>query len=98
VAVVNPTIFFAQSLKDGLIARGMSVSGEAVDFDDIAAEMASTERRVLVTTQSPPLRDIATVLMKVSQNLYAETFLKALGASKNGLGTTEGGGSQRATP
>jgi len=91
VAVVNPTIFFAQSLKDGLIARGMSVSGEAVDFDDIAAEMASTERRVLVTTQSPPLRDIATVLMKVSQNLYAETFLKALGASKNGLGTTEGG-------
>ena len=91
VAVVNPTTFFAQSLKDGLIARGISVSGDAVDFDDIAAEMASTDRRVLVTTQSPPLRDIATVLMKVSQNLYAETFLKALGASKNGLGTTEGG-------
>ncbi len=91
VAVVNPTIFFAQSLKDGLIARGIPVSGDAVDFDDIAAEMPSPERRVLVTTQSPPLREIATVLMKVSQNLYAETFLKALGASKNGLGTTEGG-------
>ncbi len=91
VAVVNPTTFFVQSLKDGLVARGMPVSGDAVDFDDIAAEMASTDRRVVVTTQSPPLRDIATVLMKVSQNLYAETFLKALGASKNGLGTTEGG-------
>ena len=91
VAVVNPTVFFAQSLKDGLIARGIPVSGDAADVDDIAAEMASSERRVLVTTQSPPLRDLATVLMKVSQNLYAETFLKALGASKNGLGTTEGG-------
>ena len=91
VAVVNPTIFFAQSLKDGLVARGIPVSGDAVDFDDIAAEMPSSERRVLVTTKSPPLREIAVVLMKISQNLYAETLLKALGASKNGLGTTEGG-------
>jgi serine-type D-Ala-D-Ala carboxypeptidase/endopeptidase (penicillin-binding protein 4) len=91
VAVVNPTLFFAQSLRDGLVARGIAVSGEAVDFDDIAAELPPAERRVLVTTQSPPLREMAAVLMKVSQNLYAETFLKALGASKNGLGTTEGG-------
>ena len=29
--------------------------------------------------------------MKVSQNLYAETLLKAIGASRNGLGTVEGG-------
>jgi serine-type D-Ala-D-Ala carboxypeptidase/endopeptidase (penicillin-binding protein 4) len=91
VAVVNPTVFFAQGLKDALMARGIPVSGEAVDFDDIAAEMPSTDRRVLVSTQSPTLREIATVLMKVSQNLYAETLLKALGSSKNGLGTTEGG-------
>ena len=94
VAVVNPTIYFAQSLRDGLIARGLAVRGAAVDFDDIAAEAgtpAPPERRVLVSTSSPPLRDIATVLMKVSQNLYAETLLKALGASKGGLGTAEGG-------
>ena len=69
----------------------IAVSGDAVDFDDIAAEMPSTERRMLVTIESPPLREMATVLMKVSQNLYAETLLKALGASQNGLGTTEGG-------
>ena len=65
---MNPTVFYAQALKDGLIARGIPVSGDAVDFDDIAAEMPSTERRVLVTTQSPPLRDMAIVLMKVSMN------------------------------
>jgi PBP4 family serine-type D-alanyl-D-alanine carboxypeptidase len=40
---------------------------------------------------SPPLREIATVLMKVSQNLYAETLLKATGAARGGLGTFEGG-------
>jgi D-alanyl-D-alanine carboxypeptidase/D-alanyl-D-alanine-endopeptidase (penicillin-binding protein 4) len=91
VAVVNPTIFFAQSLKDGLAARGIAVTGQAVDFDDIAAEMPTGDVRVLATTPSPPLREIAAVLMKVSQNLYAETLLKALGAARNGLGTAEGG-------
>jgi D-alanyl-D-alanine carboxypeptidase/D-alanyl-D-alanine-endopeptidase (penicillin-binding protein 4) len=92
VAVINPTLFFAQSLKEGLIARGIPVSGEAVDGDDVAAqpEMA-LERRVLVTTTSPPLRDIATVLMKVSQNQYAETLLKAAGAANGGIGTTSAG-------
>jgi serine-type D-Ala-D-Ala carboxypeptidase/endopeptidase (penicillin-binding protein 4) len=93
VAVVNPTIFFAQSLKDYLVDRGIEVTGAAADLDDVAAELATNqgERRVLVSTQSPPLRDIATVLMKVSQNLYAETFLKAIGAARGGLGTFEGG-------
>jgi D-alanyl-D-alanine carboxypeptidase/D-alanyl-D-alanine-endopeptidase (penicillin-binding protein 4) len=91
VAVVNPTVFFAQSLKDGLSARGIAVAGDAVDFDDVAATTATAERRVLVTTQSPPLTEIATVLMKVSQNLYAETLSKALGASRGGLGTWAGG-------
>jgi D-alanyl-D-alanine carboxypeptidase/D-alanyl-D-alanine-endopeptidase (penicillin-binding protein 4) len=91
VAVINPTVFFAQSLKDGLVARGIAVAGEAVDFDDIAGEMTGGDLRVLATTSSPPLSVIATVLMKASQNLYAETLLKALGAARNGLGTAEGG-------
>ncbi len=94
VAVVNPTMFFAQAVKDGLTARGIAVSGEAADLDDVAATWQAQgppDRRVLVSTESPPLRDIATVLMKVSQNLYAETLLKALGAARGGLGTAEGG-------
>ena len=93
VAVVNPTIFFAQSLKDGLIARGIAVTGSAVDQDDVAAELspATAERRTIVTTSSPPLRQIATVLMKVSQNVYAETLIKAIGGAKDGLGTFDGG-------
>ena len=41
VAVVNPTIFFGQALKDGLAARGIPVSGQVVDLDDIAAEMVA---------------------------------------------------------
>jgi D-alanyl-D-alanine carboxypeptidase/D-alanyl-D-alanine-endopeptidase (penicillin-binding protein 4) len=96
VAVVNPTIFFAQALKDALVARGIAVRGDAVDFDDVAAQAlasgaATTSRRVLASSASPPLREIAMVLMKVSQNLYAETLLKALGTAHGGLGTAQAG-------
>jgi serine-type D-Ala-D-Ala carboxypeptidase/endopeptidase (penicillin-binding protein 4) len=92
VAVVNPTIYFAQSLKDALIASGIHVSGDAVDLDDVAASLKDAPpRRVLARAESPPLREIAPVLMKVSQNLYAETLLKAAGSVNGGLGTTEAG-------
>lgn len=94
VAVVNPTLYYVRSLKDALVANGIAVSGDAVDLDDIAAEVLMappTDTRVLASTQSPPLREIAAVMMKVSQNLYAETLLKALGAAHGGLGTAEGG-------
>jgi D-alanyl-D-alanine carboxypeptidase/D-alanyl-D-alanine-endopeptidase (penicillin-binding protein 4) len=101
VAVVNPTLFYAQSVKRELSTRGITVSGPAVDYDDIAAELmdesansdpgAAPTRTILATTESPSLREIATVLMKVSQNLYAETLLKAVAANQGGLGTAEGG-------
>jgi len=91
VAVVNPTVFFVQALKDALTTRGIEVAGEAIDGDDVLNLPAATARHELARTPSPPLRDIATVLMKVSQNLYAETLLKAAGAAGGGLGTTEGG-------
>jgi D-alanyl-D-alanine carboxypeptidase/D-alanyl-D-alanine-endopeptidase (penicillin-binding protein 4) len=93
VAVVNPTGYFAQSLKDALVGVGIEVTGEAVDYDDVAAEFAgpTESRRVLASAESPSLRDMGTVLMKVSQNLYAETFVKAIGAAAGGVGTTSGG-------
>jgi D-alanyl-D-alanine carboxypeptidase/D-alanyl-D-alanine-endopeptidase (penicillin-binding protein 4) len=97
VAVINPTLFFAQSLKDALIARGIRVRGEAADFDDVAGSIAASDgaagadRRTIAATPSPPLREIATVLMKASQNLYAESLLKAAGAARGGLGTTAAG-------
>ena len=93
VAVLNPTVFFAHSLKDALAARGIEIRGDAVDIDEVAAGLAppSAERRVLATAWSAPLREVAGVLMKVSQNLYAETLLKATGAVAGGLGTTAAG-------
>ena len=96
VAVVNPTVFFVQSFKEALSAAGIRVIGDAVDLDDVpmpertAVETAGA-RRVLVKSESAPLREIAVVLMKVSQNLYAETLLKASGVAAGKAGTVEGG-------
>lgn len=91
VAVVNPTVYFARALKDALIAHGIAVRGEAVDADDIRNAPPPASRRMLVESVSPPLSEIAKVMMKASQNLYAETLLKAAGAAGGGLGTAEAG-------
>ncbi|HYT75512.1 MAG TPA: D-alanyl-D-alanine carboxypeptidase/D-alanyl-D-alanine-endopeptidase [Vicinamibacterales bacterium] len=91
VAVVNPTVYFVQALKDALIARGIAVSGDAVDVHDHPYATPKEGFPAFATSLSPPLRDIATVMMKVSQNLYAETLLKAVGAAKNGRGTADAG-------
>jgi D-alanyl-D-alanine carboxypeptidase/D-alanyl-D-alanine-endopeptidase (penicillin-binding protein 4) len=92
VAVVNPTAYFVQSLRDALITRGIGVNGPAVDIDDLPqAATAVAPRRVLTRSESQPLRDIAAVMMKISQNLYAETLLKAAGAASNGVGTAPAG-------
>ena len=94
VAVVNPTVFFSQGVKDALVSRGITVAGEAADGDDVAAELARNgfpTFRVLHTTLSPTLQEIGTVLMKVSQNQYGETLLKAIGAKQSGLGSFRAG-------
>ena len=90
VAVVNPTIYFAQALKDALVAHGITVRGDALDADDVLNAPSRDARRVLAESDSPSLREIATTMMKVSQNLYAETLFKGLGAAKAGLGTADG--------
>lgn len=91
VAVVNPTHFFVRALRAALAARGIEVTDFTADIDDLPEADRLAARRVIVETPSPPLRDIATVTMKVSHNLYAETLLKATGAAKGEVGTAARG-------
>ena len=84
VAVANPTLYFTHALLQGLIARGIAVQGLPLELQRWEGRISTLPRRVLVETESPPLREIATTMMKVSQNLYAETLLKAVGAAKSG--------------
>ena len=91
LSVDNPTLFFVTVLRNTLIARGITVAGAAVDIDDISDPPARGAATVLLSHRSPPLSTLATTLMKVSQNLYAETFLKTIGAAGGGVGTAADG-------
>jgi len=94
VSVDNPTIFFVEAMKLALIARGLDVRGAAVDIGSLQGEAApgvNNDRgggppgvnndRLVATNRSAPLSTLAIRLMKDSQNQYAETLLKTLGAA-----------------
>ena len=81
-AVYNPTLYFVSALRAALIANGIEVRGEAVDIDDLAVP-PSTDRGVLLLSHySAPLPALAMTMMKLSQNLFAETLLYATGPSQ----------------
>jgi D-alanyl-D-alanine carboxypeptidase/D-alanyl-D-alanine-endopeptidase (penicillin-binding protein 4) len=79
VSVDNPTMFMAGALRRALVAKGIAVSGEAVDVDSLPAVPDLSSAQTLVTCTSPTLAEIGKVLLKVSQNLYADTLLKRIG-------------------
>jgi D-alanyl-D-alanine carboxypeptidase/D-alanyl-D-alanine-endopeptidase (penicillin-binding protein 4) len=84
VAVADPTLYFTHAFVLAMIERGIAVRGVPKALPEPRNILAPIPRTVLVESQSPPLREIATTMMKVSQNLYAETLLKAIGAVKSG--------------
>jgi D-alanyl-D-alanine carboxypeptidase/D-alanyl-D-alanine-endopeptidase (penicillin-binding protein 4) len=81
VSVDNPTLFFAASFRNALIAAGIQVGGAAADLDDLLEAPPVNADTVVAIHRSPPLSELARRLMKDSQNLYAETLIKTLGGS-----------------
>jgi D-alanyl-D-alanine carboxypeptidase/D-alanyl-D-alanine-endopeptidase (penicillin-binding protein 4) len=79
VSVYNPTQYFVSALRAGLIANGIEIRGPALDIDDGDSLPDGAAGATLITHRSPPLRVLAGTMMKLSQNLYAETILQALG-------------------
>src|SRR5262249_44721579 len=72
IAVGNPTLWFANVLRNRLVRDGIDVTGEAVDIDDIHPPPDRTTSTVLFTHVSRTLGEIAQPLLKDSINLYAE--------------------------
>jgi len=84
VSVDNPTAFMAGAFRRALLGRGIEVSGGAIDADELPAPPDVTGGETLVSYTSPPLSEIGKILLKVSQNLYADTLLKAIGRPADG--------------
>jgi PBP4 family serine-type D-alanyl-D-alanine carboxypeptidase len=92
--VHNPTLFAVTVFREVLAARGISVSGEVVDIDEIDKEPLNGYAHRwtrMAAAASPALTDIITVVNKRSQNFYAEQLLKTLGARVRGQGSASGG-------
>ncbi|MEW5981737.1 MAG: D-alanyl-D-alanine carboxypeptidase/D-alanyl-D-alanine-endopeptidase [Acidobacteriota bacterium] len=108
VSVDNPTLFLAEALRRALVSRGVDVAGGAADIDTLPAPprpadaghpaspvSARAGSTVLLTHVSPPLADIIKVMLKVSQNMYADTLLRVIGTTADGdrlpAGTADAG-------
>ena len=90
-AVDNPTLFFVEALRLALSSRGITVTGGSWDIDDEGTRPSTNGRRTIATHLSPPLSVLAGYAMKVSQNMYAEAFLKTLGRATSERGTATAG-------
>jgi serine-type D-Ala-D-Ala carboxypeptidase/endopeptidase (penicillin-binding protein 4) len=80
-SVDNPTEFFVGAFRNALATEGIDVAGDAIDIDDFSSKPDLSNARTIAVRQSPPLSQLATSMMKVSQNQYAEILLKAVGAT-----------------
>lgn len=87
VAVADPPLYFARAFRAALVARGIAVSGPARSARTDPPGPFSPAAPVLVRHRSAPLGEMAGTLMKVSQNLYAELLLHALGGAHGKRGT-----------
>jgi serine-type D-Ala-D-Ala carboxypeptidase/endopeptidase (penicillin-binding protein 4) len=81
-SVDNPTRFFASAFRSALIAEGVDVAGEAVDIDDFLSKPDLGQVATLAVLPSSPLSELIGSMMRVSQNQYAEIFLKAIGGRR----------------
>jgi D-alanyl-D-alanine carboxypeptidase/D-alanyl-D-alanine-endopeptidase (penicillin-binding protein 4) len=82
VSTDNPTLALLLPLRDALGRFGIAVSGDVTDIDEIAGKPVGP-RRLLHLHESPPLREIGIRLMKVSQNLIAETLRARIGMASD---------------
>jgi D-alanyl-D-alanine carboxypeptidase/D-alanyl-D-alanine-endopeptidase (penicillin-binding protein 4) len=81
----RPALAAAKMLRAKLVDRGIRVDGKA------RLGQAEQSTAVIATRQSPALRWLVRTMDRQSDNFYAETFTKLLGALEAGNGTTRAG-------
>lgn len=91
VSIHNPTVHFLSALKWELVMLGIPVYGQPKDADDLGNAERLAKKRLLFVHQSVPFKQVLTVLMKESQNLYAESLVKLLGARFGKAGSFDEG-------
>ena len=79
--IPDPALYLARYLTDQLQQKGILVDGSPSCYRIEVEEnrWKKGERKEIVTTYSPTLREIASVCNHVSHNLYADALVKTVG-------------------
>ena len=91
LAVQLPVRYFLTALRKTLQDEGIDVAQAAVRSSDDPGFHVSVGSQLLWVQPSPPLSEIIKPLLKVSQNLYAETLARTLGLAVRKEGSFEAG-------
>jgi len=73
--IADPALYAAQALRDALQHAGIRVTGKVT----VNAAPRNWQERIAII-ESPPLWQLLSIVLKPSQNLYAETLFKGLSA------------------
>ncbi|MDR0575318.1 MAG: D-alanyl-D-alanine carboxypeptidase/D-alanyl-D-alanine-endopeptidase [Tannerella sp.] len=79
--IPEPALFLSQYIMTLLKKEQISVIGAPTCYRILSGEKKweKQERKILTTTYSPPLKDLVRITNHVSNNLYADAFLKTIG-------------------
>ena len=79
--IPDPALYLARYLTDQLKQKGLRVDGSPSCYRIEVEEnrWKKGERKEIVTTYSPTLREIASICNHVSHNLYADALVKTVG-------------------
>jgi D-alanyl-D-alanine carboxypeptidase/D-alanyl-D-alanine-endopeptidase (penicillin-binding protein 4) len=90
LSVPDPVRFLAAAFSEALVAGGVEIGGPPPPDPNIVRSRDVSAARLLAAHRSASLRMLARRLIEVSQNQYAETLLKTIGAQA-GDATSAGG-------
>ena len=92
LSIHDPTQYFLAGLKWELVRQGIKIYGDPIDADLVAGREKLSNKNPLFIHTSPPFKEVLKILMKESQNLYAESLVKLLGNKFGSEGSFAEGG------
>ncbi|HEY1205576.1 MAG: D-alanyl-D-alanine carboxypeptidase/D-alanyl-D-alanine-endopeptidase [Bryobacteraceae bacterium] len=92
LAIDDPALYAACALADALTRRGVAIAGRPVALHRYPNQReGAPDAVVLARRSSPPLVELLRIMDKVSQNLFAEMFLREVARQQQGAGTRAAG-------
>lgn len=89
VAIDNPTLYALFVLKEVFESKGIKVTGNIIDVDELPDSVTQRNIVSLASFTSVPYSTIIKTINKKSQNFYAEQIFKTLSKEKCGVGTVD---------